>query len=73
MFSDKLIASLKDDNDELITDQQQIMNRIVDYYREVFKKRPSDRLSEKFMENIHINPRPAGGGANIAPPAGVSR
>ena len=54
MFSDKLIASLKDDNDELITDQQQIMNRIVDYYREVFKKRPSDRLSEKFMEDIHI-------------------
>ena len=53
MFSDKLIASMKDDNDKLITNQKQIMNRIVDYYREVFKKRSND-MSENFMKGIHI-------------------
>ena len=53
-FSDKLIASLRDDKDKLITDQKQIMNRIVDYYREVFKKRSNDRLSEKFMNDMHF-------------------
>ena len=53
-FSDKLIASLRDDNDELITDQKQIMNRIVDYYRDAFKKRSSDRLLENFMKDMNI-------------------
>ena len=51
MFSGKVIASVKDDNDKLIA--KQIMNRIINYHREVFKKRSND-MSENFMKGMHI-------------------
>ena len=54
MFSDKLIATLENSDGKLITNQKEIINRLVEYYREIFKKRSVDKLSENFMNGVHI-------------------
>ena len=55
MFSDKLIASLENGNGKFITNQKEIIDRLVEYYREMFKKRSMDsNLSENFMNDVHI-------------------
>ena len=54
MYSDKLIASLDNGDGKLITNQKEIINRLVEYYREMFKKRSIDSLPENFMNGVHI-------------------
>ena len=54
MFSDKLIASLENGDGKLITDQKEIIKRLVEYYRDMFKKRSVDSLSENFMDGVNI-------------------
>ena len=53
-FSDKLIASLEDENGGLITGQEQIICRLVAYFTEMFRKRPRDQSTDQFMDDVYL-------------------
>ena len=53
-FSDKLIASLEDENGGLITGQEQIICRLVAYFTEMFRKRSRDQSTDQFMDDVHL-------------------
>ena len=46
-LSDKLIVSLKDNSGVFITDQHYIIDELVNYYTDMFKRRSDNQLSEK--------------------------
>ena len=54
-YSDKLIGSLEDGEGGLITSQDQIIRKLVDYYAEMFKKRPMNlSLTDQFIGEVNI-------------------
>ena len=55
IFSNRLIASLEDDSGKIITDQNEIIGRLVEYYRAMFKERPNKELeTEDILKDIDV-------------------
>ena len=58
-FSEKLIASLEDGEGGFITSQNQIINKLVEYFTEMFRERPNGEDMEEFVKDIHIKQKTA--------------